>query len=228
MLAIDRRDFLHRTGGGFAGLALGALLAEEARAESAKVAPVDPLQPLVERVSHFAPKAKQVIFLFQYGGPSTFDLFDHKPELVRLHGQPVPASLKQHPDKVGGVFNHCKDELMAGPWKWSQHGECGAWVSELMPHTARHVDDLCQIRSMYSESSNHAPRDLPDEHGGHPGGETEPRLVGDVWLGVPQPESARYVLLYKVGGLGGAANWSNGFLPAAFQGTRFQHEGSPC
>ncbi len=153
---LSRRSFLSNTGLGFGSLALAGLLSREARAE--QIAPtIDPLGPLKERLPQFAPRAKQVIFLFQYGGPPTFDLLDYKPDLIQLHGKPVPESLKKHPDKVGGVFNHCKDELMAGPWKWAQHGESGMWVSDLLPHTARHIDDLCQIRSMVSDSSNHAP-----------------------------------------------------------------------
>ena len=146
MIQQQRRTFLTQTGGGFASVAFSALLADSLKAESAKQETMDPLQPLAERLPHFAPKAKRVIFLFQYGGPSTFDLLDYKPDLIRLHGQPVPASLRANPDKVGGVFNHCKDELMAGPWRWSRHGQTGQWVSELLPHTAKHIDELCQVR----------------------------------------------------------------------------------
>ena len=155
MINVSRHEFLARTGTGFAAVALNALMADELRSERRKQT-FDPLQPLVERVADFAPKAKSVIFLFQYGGPSTFDLLDYKPELIRLHGQPVPESIKKNPDKVGGVFKHCHDELMAGPWRWRRHGESGQWVSELLPHTAKHIDDLCQVRSMFSDSSRKA------------------------------------------------------------------------
>ena len=154
---LNRRDFLQRSGGGFGGVALAALLAEEARAASEQRTTIDPLNPLAERLSHVAPRAKQVVFLFQYGGPSTFDLIDYKPELIKLNGQPVPESFKKHNDKVGGVLNHCKDELMSGPWKWAQHGESGLWFSDLLPHTSQHADELFLFRSMYSDSSNHAP-----------------------------------------------------------------------
>ncbi len=223
----SRRDFLTQTGGGFASVALSALLAEELRAASPKPAPIDPLQPLKERLPQIAPKAKQVIFLFQYGGPSTFDLFDYKPELLKLNGKPVPESFKKHPDKVGGVFNACKDELMAGPWKWAQHGKNGQWVSELLPHTAKHIDQLCQVRSMYSESSNHAPATYLLNTGAILGGKPSLGSWVTYGLGSANQNLPGYVLLYKVGGLGGSANWSNAFLPAAFQGTQFRHEGSP-
>ena len=223
----SRREFLFRSGGGFAGVALSALLAEDAKAVAPQPGPIDPLNPLIERVSHFAPRAKSVIFLFQYGGPATFDLLDYKPELIRLNGQPVPDSLKKQPDRVGGVFNHCKDELMAGPWKWARHGESGQWVSELLPHTARHIDDLCQVRSMFSESSNHAPATYLMNTGAILGGKPSLGSWVTYGLGSANQNLPGYVLLYKVGGLGGSANWSNAFLPAAFQGTQFRHAGSP-
>lgn len=163
-------------------------MAHELRAANPSRPVIDPLLPLAERVPHFAPKAKQVILLFQYGGPSTFDLLDYKPELLKLNGQKVPESFKKNPDKVGGVFNHCKDELMAGPWKWARHGESGQWVSELLPHTARHIDKLCQVRSMFSESSNRA-RDVPHEYGSDPRWQAESRFLGDLRARVAQSES---------------------------------------
>lgn len=227
MISQSRRDFLNHTGAGFASVALSAMLAEELRAENSAKPDIDAMHPLAERLPHFAPKAKQVIFLFQYGGPATFDLLDYKPELIRLNGQPVPESFKKNPDKVGGVFNHCKDELMAGPWRWSQHGQSGQWVSELLPHTAKHIDKLCQVRSMFSESSNHAPATYLMNTGAILGGKPSLGSWTTYGLGSINQNLPGYVLLYKVGGLGGSANWSNAFLPAAFQGTQFRHEGSP-
>jgi len=222
----SRRQFLCQTGSGFASVALAALMAEEARAAAPRPV-IDLLNPLAERLPHIAPRAKQVIFLFMYGGPSTFDLLDYKPELLKLDGKPVPESFKQQTDKVGGVFNHCKDELMAGPWKWAQHGQSGQWVSELLPHTAKHIDDLCQVRSMFSESSNHAPATYLMNTGAILGGKPSLGSWTTYGLGSHNQNLPGYVLLFKVGGLGGSANWSNGFLPAAFQGTQFRHAGSP-
>jgi hypothetical protein len=227
MIHQSRRQFLNHSGAGFASVALSALLADELRAETPGPSAIDPLQPLAERISHFAPQARQVIFLFQYGGPSTFDLLDYKPDLIKLDGKPVPQSFKKNPDKVGGVFNHCKDELMAGPWKWARHGESGRWVSELLPHTARHIDELCQVRSMFSESSNHAPATYLMNTGAILGGRPSLGSWVTYGLGSVNQNLPGYVLLYKVGGLGGSQNWSNAFLPAAFQGTQFRHEGSP-
>ncbi|MEZ6045946.1 MAG: DUF1501 domain-containing protein [Planctomycetaceae bacterium] len=225
--SLSRRQFFTQSGAGFASVALSALLAEELKAAHTGNLELDPLNPLAERLPHFAPKAKQVIFLFQYGGPSTFDLFDYKPELQKLNDKPVPASFKEHQDKVGGVFNHCADELMAGPWKWAQHGECGHWFSDLVPHTAKHADDLCFVRSMFSESSNHAPATYLMNTGAILGGRPSLGSWVTYGLGSTNQNLPGYVLLYQVGGLGGSANWSNGFLPAAFQGTQFRHQGAP-
>ncbi len=227
MFPQSRRDFLTHTGGGFASVALSALLADELQAAPPQQQPIDPLQPLAERLPHFLPKAKRVIFLFQYGGPSTFDLLDYKPQLLKPNGQPVPETVKPNPDKVGGVFHHCKDELMAGPWNWAQHGQSGQWVSELLPHTAKQIDELCQVRSMFSESSNHAPATYLMNTGAILGGKPSLGSWVTYGLGSVNQNLPGYVLLYKVGGLGGSANWSNAFLPAAFQGTQFRHEGSP-
>ena len=223
----SRRDFFTRTGAGFASVALTGLLSDELQAGAPNKNAVDPLNPLAERAADFAPRAKQVIFLFQYGGPSTFDLLDYKPDLVKLHGKPVPESFKKQKDLVGGVFNHCKDELMAGPWKWAQHGESGQWFSDLLPHTARHVDELCVVRSMISDSSNHAPATYLMNTGAILGGRPSLGSWVTYGLGSANQNLPGFVLLYQVGGLGGSANWSNGFLPAAYQGTQFRHAGSP-
>ena len=223
-----RREFLERSTGGFGSVALAALMAQEAHAATPERLLIDPLNPLAERLSHFAPKARQVIFLFQYGGPSTFDLIDYKPDLVRLNGQAVPESFKNQNDKVGGVLNHCKDELMSGPWKWARHGESGLWFSELLPQTARLADELCMVHSMYSDSSNHAPATYLLNTGAILGGKPSLGSWVTYGLGSINQNLPGYVLLYKVGGLGGSANWSNGMLPAAFQGTQFRHEGPPA
>ncbi|MFO0223150.1 MAG: DUF1501 domain-containing protein [Planctomyces sp.] len=216
---VNRRSLIAScTGLGFGSLALQALEADSH---------IDPLQPLAPRLPNAAPRAKQIIFLFQYGGPSSFDLLDWKPRLQKLHGQPVPASIREQQDQVGGVFKHCRDELMAGPWRWQQHGQTGQWVSELLPHTARHIDRLCQIRSMVSESSNHAPATYLLNTGAILGGKPSLGSWITYGLGSLNQNLPGYVLLHKVAGLGGSANWSNAFLPAAFQGTQFRHQGDP-
>lgn len=223
----NRREFLRRTGAGFGSLALQAMLAQHAQADSRKPSVVfDPSCPLTARRPPLTPRAKNVIFLFMYGGPSSMDLFDHKPVLRDLHGKPVPASFKKQ-DAVGGVFNNCKDELMAGPWEWRQHGQSGLWVSDLLPHTAKHADDLCVVKSMMSDSSNHAPATFQMNTGVILSGKPSMGSWVTYGLGTENQNLPGFVLLFKVAGLGGSGNWSNGFLPAAFQGTQFRHEGPP-
>jgi hypothetical protein len=225
--APSRRDFLRHAGAGFGQLALTALLASRAGAAAHRPAvAIDPASPLAPRPPQFPARARNVIFLFMYGGPSSMDLFDYKPRLQELHGKPVPASFKQR-DKVGGVFGACKDELMGGPWQWRRHGEGGLWVSDLLPHTARHADDLCLIRSMVSDSSNHAPATFQMNTGVVLSGKPSMGSWVTYGLGSANQNLPGFVVLYKVAGLGGSANWGNGFLPAAFQGTPFRHEGAP-
>jgi len=225
---MSRRDALWQAGLGCGGLALSSLLAQSSPAGTFEQKTIiDPVNPTAVRPPHFAPKAKRVIFLFMYGGPSQVDTFDYKPTLTKLNDQPVPKEIRNHSDKVGGVFNACHDKLMAGPWKWQQHGQCGQWVSELLPHTAKHVDKFCFIHSMTSDSSNHAPATYQMNTGVILAGKPSLGSWLTYGLGSENQNLPGYVLLFKVGGLGGSANWSNGFLPAAFQGTRFRTEGAP-
>ena len=135
-----RRRFL-ASGLGAGSLALQSLLAEESTGK----------QP---GGSHFRPTAKSVIFLFMSGGPSQVDTFDPKPELAKLAGKDVPESLAKHVPKIkrAGLKN-----LMASPWEFRQHGECGMPISDLLPETAKHADDLCLIRSMEHRNPVHGP-----------------------------------------------------------------------
>jgi hypothetical protein len=146
-------------GAGFGAVALSALWRLEAQAIPANAPLIDPLNPFMAREPHFAPRARSVIFLFMVGGPSQVDTFDYKPELQKLNGKPVPGSIKKavQATKHANVFHGCKDELMGSPFKFSQHGERGLWVSELYPQLAKHADDLCVIHSMQADSNNHAP-----------------------------------------------------------------------
>src|SRR5687768_4164928 len=199
---MKRRDFLGACAFGMGALALRAQ----------------------ERPPAVAGKAKRVIFLFQYGAPSQVDTWDYKPRLKELHGKPVPAEFKKK-DKVGGVFKGCHDKLMWTPWEWKRHG--GIWASELVRRTAAHADDLCFIRSMVSESSNHAPATYQMNTGVILPGKPSLGSWLTYGLGTENRNLPGYVLLFKVAGLGGSANWSNGFLPAAYQGTPFRAEGDP-
>ena len=224
----SRRDFLARTGAGFGALAFGALNALDGRA-AGRPPLIDPLNPYAARMAQFAPKAKSVIFLFMVGGPSHVDTFDYKPELQRLNGKPVPDSIKQavKATRFANVFHGCKEELLGSPFKFNQHGQSGMWVSELYPHVARHVDDLCFIHSLQADSNNHAPASYQMHTGDVRPGKASLGSWITYGLGTENQDLPGYVMLFEAGPLGGAANYLNGFLPAAFQPTRLRDKGTP-
>jgi hypothetical protein len=221
-----RREFLWDTGAGFTGLALSGLLAADgflARQTRAADGETRWVSPMAPKAPHFSPKAKAVIFLFMYGGPSHVDTFDHKPELYGLDGKTIPV-------KTFGRGGKKNEGRVVGPkWKFKQYGECGKWVSDLFPHLGQHVDDMAFIHSMYAESPIHGSAMLMMNSGrilsGHPclgswvtyglGSENE-NLPGFV------------VMLDKSGGpISGAKNWSSGYMPAAYQGTVIRASDTP-
>jgi hypothetical protein len=209
---------------------MGALTELEARGEQRSKAPlIDPLNPYIARLPHFAARAKSVIFLFMVGGPSQVDTFDFKPELQKLNGKPVPDSIRKAVEatRFANVFHGCKDELMASPYQWKQYGQSGMWVSELHPRIAEHVDDLCFIHSVQAESNNHAPASYQMHTGDIRPGKASLGSWVTYGLGTQNQDLPGYVMLFEAGPLGGAANYSNGFLPAAFQPTRLRDKGTP-
>jgi hypothetical protein len=222
----SRRDFLARTGAGFGTLALNALF------QSSLAAPkpaIDPLRPFAPRAPHLAPKAKSVIFLFMVGGPSQVDTFDYKPELQKLAGKPVPDSIQKavKATRFANVFHGCKEEILPSPYKFKQYGQSGLWVSELYSHVAEHVDDLCLIHSLQADSNNHAPASYQMHTGDIRAGKASLGSWVTYGLGTENQDLPGYVMLFDAGPLGGAANYSNGFLPAAFQPTRLRDRGTP-
>ncbi|HRH96715.1 MAG TPA: DUF1501 domain-containing protein, partial [Prosthecobacter sp.] len=132
-----RREFLWQVGGGFAGLALADLMTTDAFAAS----------PLAEKRPHFPVKAKHCVFLFMNGGPSQVDTFDPKPALTKHHGKPYTGDAKV------GSNGRAVGHLMQSPFEFTQHGQSGLPISSLFPHTARHADDLCVIRSMHADTA---------------------------------------------------------------------------
>jgi hypothetical protein len=220
----SRRHFLARSGAGFGTLALSAL---ERLAHATPA--IDPLRPFAPRKPDFKPRAKSVIFLFLVGGPSQVDTFDYKPELQKLADQPVPASIRRalEATRHANVFHGCTDKLLASPFKFSQHGQSGMWVSELMPHVARHVDGLCFLHSLQADTNNHAPASYQLHTGDVRPGKASLGSWVTYGLGTENQDLPGYVALFDAGPLGGAANYSNGFLPAAFQPTRLRDVGAP-
>src|SRR5688572_23028332 len=142
----SRRDFLMRAGAGFGALALGFL--SQGKGVAASPASLNPLAP---RPPHLTPKVKSVIWLFMEGGPSHIDLFDPKPELDRLDGQPMPESFGRPITAMGTAGN----TLMRSKREWKQHGKSGLWISDWYPRIAEHADDLCVIRSCWADGLNH-------------------------------------------------------------------------
>ena len=215
----SRRAFLEGLGGGFGMLACSALQANTR----------DPLNPLAAKAPHFQPRAKSVIFLFMVGGPSQVDTFDFKPELQKLDGKPVPDSIREalNSTRHANVFHGCDNVLMKSPFSFQQAGESGLWVSELMPHTAKHVDELCMIHSMQADSNNHAPASYQLHTGDIRAGKASLGSWVTYGLGSECEDLPGYVVLFDAGPLGGNANYTNGFLPPAYQPTRFRSTQPP-
>ncbi len=212
---LSRRELIFRAGAGFSGLALSALL----DGDNLLAAEPQEKRPnlLAAKPSQFPAKAKSVIFLFMYGGVSQVDTFDPKPELTRRHGQPLPGL-----DKLE-IFNK-NGNLMASPYKFKKYGQSGIEVSELYPHLAEKVDDLCMIRSLYCLSNNHSLAIFQMNSGNiRPG---NPSLGSWITygLGTENQNLPAYIVMYdwRGGPIGGAPNWSSGFMPAAYQGTSFR------
>ena len=211
---IDRRTCLGGISQGLAGLALADLLSPP-RSEGSGVLSDD---SGVEAGCHFPPKVKRVIFVFMHGGPSHIDTFDYKPELIRLHGQPLPIAKPRIQFAQTG-------NLLKSPWEFKQYGESGAWVSDLFPNVAKHVDRLTFIKSLHG--SNEA-------HGGallkiHTGSDTFVRPSLGAWisygLGTQNANLPSFVTINPTLGHGGVRNFGSAFLPPNHQGTRIAVSG---
>lgn len=220
----SRRHFLRDCGVGLGKIALAGLMSGQfdPRTLAAGPAAVDPLRP---RQSHFPGKAKRVIHLFMAGAPSQLELFDYKPELTRLAGKPLPPSV------IGGqryAFIR-PDAAVLGPcFKFARHGQAGTELSEMLPHLAKIVDDICVIRSVHTDQFNHAPAQIFFNTGFQQPG--RPSLGSWVLygLGAISQELPAFVVMSTAGGLsGGGALWSSGFLPTIYNGVRFRNQGPP-
>ena len=211
----NRRDLLRHTGMGFGSLALAHLLASEGRTSPAKPGENLPLN-LRARSPHHAPRARAMISLFMHGGPSHVDLFDPKPDLTKNNG-------KDYQGDVGFSFvNRASKKLFGSPWKFARHGQCGTEVSELLPHTARIVDDICVLRSMHTGHNGHEVS-IRYFHGGIAGVTGRPTLGSWIvyGLGSASGNLPAYMVLSDPEGhpVDGTHNWSSGFMPPLYQGT---------
>ncbi len=215
--ALNRRRFFASGAGGLGALALASQL-QESGALAADVPP---------KLAHFAPKAKRCVYLFMEGGPSQMDLFDPKPKLNELDGQPMPESLLQ---EIKFAFIQKESaRLMGSPRTFRKHGECGMELSDLLPHLSSCVDDIALVRSMHGEQFNHLPGQLMMLSGSALQGRPTLGSWLNYGLGSESQDLPSYVVLATLGrGLpGGASSWSSGFLPSQYSGTIFRNQGSP-
>jgi len=211
---VSRRSFLRRAGGGFGALALASMLSQ--RDLSASEAPT-PANPLAPRLPHFAGKAERVVFLFMSGGPSHVDLFDPKPELIRLAGQPIPESFGSFKTRRAVA----KNKLLPPCRPFARHGQCGMEISSFLPHIAGHADDICLLRGCYGDSVTHPESVYLMNTGSILMGKPSLGAWATYGLGTENQNMPAFVVMPDPSGWvkGGAPAWGNGFLPATYQGT---------
>lgn len=224
-LTFNRRKFLARMGMGIGGVALGSLLIPDLFSGGSVE------DALLTGLPHFAPKAKRIIYLFQNGAPSQLDLFDYKPKLEEMFGQDLPASIRMGQRLTGMTANQTKFPLAASAFKFEQYGKARAWISELLPNTAKVVDDLCIIRTLHTEAINHDPALTFFQTGAQVG--NRPSMGSWLSYGLGSENSnlpAFCVLLSKGKGNGQGVYsklWSNGFLDSVHQGVQFSSGENP-
>ena len=220
--SLTRREFLTTSAGGIGGLALASLLSNEfvAKAGSAVGNPMAPKKP------HFVPRAKNCIFFFLSGGSSQVDLFDPKPKLNELAGQPLPESVLKN---IRFAFIQ-KDSarLMGSPRQFKQHGQSAMYFSDLLPHVATCADDICMVRSMHTEPFNHHPATIMMNSGFSRMGRPTIGSWLTYGLGSESADLPGYVVLEPGPGIrGGATNWSCGFMSSTYGGVLFNNKGEP-
>lgn len=211
----DRRRFLKEVACGVGMMGLSSLLGADA----------PPSNPLAPKKPHFPGKAKNIIFMFMEGGPSQMDLFDPKPALQKISGQSLPESLTS---QLRLAFIKKDAKVLASPRVFKPHGQSGIGMSDYIPHIASCADDICLVRSMYSDAFNHHPGQLLLFTGTQQFG----RPTLGAWtlygLGSESQNLPGFVVLTSgVGTSGGASNFSSGFLPSHYQGTLFRNQGDP-
>ncbi|MEZ6067751.1 MAG: DUF1501 domain-containing protein [Planctomycetaceae bacterium] len=229
-----RRDFLLSSASGLGAVGLGAMLAGDGLLSTAAGSDVPPdsltaatINPLAPRQPHFASKAKACIFIFMAGAPSQLDLFDPKPKLTELDGEPLPKSVYE-----GVRFAFLKPEtarLMAARKRtWTRHGECGMELSDLLPHIGVVADDLLLVRSMHTDQFNHHPGQLMMQCGRGTFGLPVMGSWLTYGLGSESQNLPGYVVLTAGrGSSGGATLWQSGFLPSVHAGVLFRNQGEP-
>jgi len=222
-LPLSRRWFLRECGIGLGKIGLASLLTDAfvSRAVAA-AAPVDLMAP---KQPHFPGKARAVIHLFMAGAPSQLDLFDYKPELLKLEGKPLPPSV------IGGqryAFIRSDAAVMAPRFKFKKYGQSGAELSEIIPHIGSIADEICLVRSVKTDQFNHAPAQILFNTGFSQPGRPSIGSWVTYGLGSESRNLPAYVVMSTGSGIsGGTANWSSGFIPTTFTGVRLRNQGDP-
>jgi hypothetical protein len=223
--SMNRRDFFGRFAMGLGGMALTRLLGNSALAVESK----SPFAGVLDR-PHFPPKAKRIIYLFMAGGPSQHDLFDYKPLLNKMNGEDLPASVRMGQRLTGMSANQARLPLAGSVFSFAQHGQSGAWLSELMPETAKIVDKLCFVRSMHTEHINHDPAITFFQTGHQLPGRPSMGSWLSYGLGSANENLPTFVVLISKDRIDQplyARLWGNGFLPSIHQGVQFRSGGDP-
>ena len=228
LAALTRRHFFSRCAVGLGGIALASLLGEQ-KLSGAPAAGMPGLpNPMAPRPGHHPAKAKNIIYLFMAGGPSQLELFDYKPKLIELNGQPIPPSLIEG-KRFAFMDSSHGTKLLGTRRTFQQHGKSGAWVSDLFPYTAGIVDDITLVHSCAADLFNHAPAKLFMNTGSGQFGRPSMGSWVTYGLGSESKDLPGFVVLQSGprGPRGGAVNWGSGFLPTTFQGVPLRGNGDP-
>ena len=217
-----RREFLLSCAGGIGIAALAELLTADGLTAAAELPSTNPLAP---KNPHFAAKAKHVIYMFMEGGPSQYELFDHKPELEKWNGKPLPESMTK---ELKLAFIKPTASVMASPFSFRQYGESGMQLSELLPHLGSCADDLTLVRSMHTDAFNHHPGQSLLFTGSIQIGRPSMGAWSVYGLGSESQNLPGFVVLTSGRGTsGGFSNFGAGFMPSHYQGTVFRNSGEP-
>ena len=220
-----RRDFLTKTSLGLGALSLGSLVSPQNVFGQSSFLNENKL-----RLPHFVPKVKRVIYLFQSGAPSQLDLFDYKPELIKRNGQELPKSILGDQRLTGMTAGQTSFPLAGTQFSFNQYGQSGTWMSNLMPHTSKIVDELCFIKSMHTEAINHDPAVTFIQTGSQLPGRPSIGSWLSYGLGSDNKNLPEFVVLITKGKTGQplySRSWGNGFLPSQHQGVQFRSGKDP-
>ena len=218
----SRRNFILKSGAGFAALPLASILGRDGFFKSQAIA-VESSTGLQTPAPHFSKKAKHCVFLFMNGAPSQVDTFDHKPALDKHHGKPYAGKTKV------GSNGRAIGYLMRSPFEFNRYGKSGLEISNLFPNTALHADDLCVLKALYTDTAAHSSGCLQMNTGSPLTGKPSLGSWLSYGLGSLNESLPNYVVMTdpRGGPIGGAPNWGNGYMPAKYQGTLFRSGGAP-